>query len=1197
MQEGSKAKGKNTSQSKLQSQHPMAVDSITFAMEMLENGLQQQDGAGGVDIRQVKLVSALCSAVPKEKLAYMVWRLMEIATIKNKEQQQQQQQQKKQRIGENGVHNGDASIEDDENEELEELEKIVEGLIEGIHQLFKAAVELKEINKVKELVEQLRKQKPGANNSSGGGNSNEGVGAGVGKAIDAEIWIRVMEVVVGVEYIEGVESMEYLGSETAVSVLDGAQVLNIFRDMKGYLETGTQRTKKAAAKGMRRIIREKIVTNYSGNSSANLQAMMTMEQEIGKELEEAMGYQYRNEWKEVFKLIREYMYVGQPLLPQTEPQGVSNEEVKSQKKGLKMVKLSEQKQKIIEHVAAMRGDLNQPFNVQNEVDNMLTASVRALGPRQFLQVLPLNLEAILTKDYSTSRTWELPLMKGGIQGAEIGHFINEMIPRADMMGQQSRELLVLSLSSGQDSGNNSNGKAIQAKVLKTIEMQIWDLFVEYTSNNPVDVEQSVTNEFMQEMIRRIVATPQSIDNNDNNNIINGSDNQSIAMADEETRIKEMIVSGLRGLAKYTKTLMQSQSDNLGTTSNCVNVVVQTAPQLISILFNELNSNDSNNNNNNNNSGINTRTINAELIKETAREYLGLCSEQQVVELYGQLDSMVNNSVSSITNGDKDSNVDQVLVILEVLIIIAPYFNSEIAQQILNKYLVLLSNSDSSSSSNDLFDNQELKRKVYKLITEVIGKLENQPLVIHEVLKSVVISKSNDASNNASRSGGEVSLGLSVNIKDRIKLITKLIEMQIHAYSSFQNLEISTQMNSEAETVTKLLIGETVVYTKNINEKIRVSSLKLLENIAKLTILRFNIVNGSGNGGLKWVIDVVAAGLASQSAVMISATINSITHLLLHYYNAETSENNNSVEGLAYINEIFDTVILFITKDVSSNKKKDGSGNVKNKKNGNKSVGNGNGNGNFDAKNSHEIINKSILNFFKTYSSLIKTQIEKNRLMVMLEFIKTHNYGKGNKYLLVKFIKIFGNDYISPLFIAQNQNQPGSNTQELLSHYRRFYNSVVRLMNPNTNKDADTLELDNLTGGNKNGKKEKRDKRRNAQQNKQMLLDDYISNNTNSNTNNDNGIDDDGDGGMAMDFLSKSAFSRFTTFKNNSNKGLFGNDDDGINIDFKNGKLVVPNEQSPTDNNTGNQNDTKKPFSMSMSMSMSHSTNKQQKAIH
>ncbi|KAJ1988392.1 pre-rRNA processing protein [Coemansia spiralis] len=210
------------------------------------------------------------------------------------------------------------------------------------------------------------------------------------------------------------------------------------------IELGKQSTKEAATQCIWAMIRDCIPISKLGSEGI---------WQIVKTLTSGLSYRYRESWKLIFLLIAAlFQRLGSFAHPTMDALTVE--------------------------IANMR--MEPEFQFKTEADAVLGAAIRAIGPKAFLQMLPLNLNVANRKD-EVGRAWLLPLMKSHVRNAPLQYFVSTMLPLADNLVAQSLRF-------------TSQGREIEAKVFIALYHQVWALLSGFC-NVPSDIVVAFTPDF------------------------------------------------------------------------------------------------------------------------------------------------------------------------------------------------------------------------------------------------------------------------------------------------------------------------------------------------------------------------------------------------------------------------------------------------------------------------------------------------------------------------------------------------------------------------------------------------------------------------------------------------------------------------------------------------------------------------------
>ncbi|CAF0825129.1 unnamed protein product [Rotaria sp. Silwood1] len=107
------------------------------------------------------------------------------------------------------------------------------------------------------------------------------------------------------------------------------------------------------------------------------------------------------------------------------------------------------------------------FSFLSELDLTVGKAIRVFGPKNILQVIPLNLTGTIN-DVQLEQSWLLPLLRDNITHTELNHFVAYFLPIAFQLQTTAENL-------------RDKGDVINSTVLFTLQDQIWSLFPGYCS--------------------------------------------------------------------------------------------------------------------------------------------------------------------------------------------------------------------------------------------------------------------------------------------------------------------------------------------------------------------------------------------------------------------------------------------------------------------------------------------------------------------------------------------------------------------------------------------------------------------------------------------------------------------------------------------------------------------------------------------
>ncbi|KAK8258421.1 armadillo-type protein [Phyllosticta capitalensis] len=132
-------------------------------------------------------------------------------------------------------------------------------------------------------------------------------------------------------------------------------------------------------------------------------------------------------------------------------------------------------------VVKVVGDLrsNDAFAGKKEADAVLAKAIRAMGPDNVLEILPLNLTKPIPGQ--PGRAWLLPIMRDAISNTRLAHFRSDLVPLSEAMFQR-----VLNHGDAE--------KTMEIKIYETIVHQIWATLPGYC-DLPLDLTEAFDQSF------------------------------------------------------------------------------------------------------------------------------------------------------------------------------------------------------------------------------------------------------------------------------------------------------------------------------------------------------------------------------------------------------------------------------------------------------------------------------------------------------------------------------------------------------------------------------------------------------------------------------------------------------------------------------------------------------------------------------
>ncbi|XP_052226276.1 RRP12-like protein isoform X6 [Dreissena polymorpha] len=116
-------------------------------------------------------------------------------------------------------------------------------------------------------------------------------------------------------------------------------------------------------------------------------------------------------------------------------------------------------QKSLSAIAELRDSVR--FAYKGELDHAVGCAVRAMGPREVLAAIPLQITG-QSDDLDFPRSWLLPVIRDNVQETELGFFTSYFLPLAAKLRLRSLEL-------------SDQQNIVASKTYETLQLQIWSL--------------------------------------------------------------------------------------------------------------------------------------------------------------------------------------------------------------------------------------------------------------------------------------------------------------------------------------------------------------------------------------------------------------------------------------------------------------------------------------------------------------------------------------------------------------------------------------------------------------------------------------------------------------------------------------------------------------------------------------------------
>ena len=117
---------------------------------------------------------------------------------------------------------------------------------------------------------------------------------------------------------------------------------------------------------------------------------------------------------------------------------------------------------VVRTIGELRG--NESFAGKKEADAVLAKAIRAIGPDNVLEILPLNLPK--PAPGQPGRVWMLPILRDSVSNTHLAHFRSNMVPLSEAIFQRVLE-------------HGDAEKTMEIKVFETVVQQVWSILPGY----------------------------------------------------------------------------------------------------------------------------------------------------------------------------------------------------------------------------------------------------------------------------------------------------------------------------------------------------------------------------------------------------------------------------------------------------------------------------------------------------------------------------------------------------------------------------------------------------------------------------------------------------------------------------------------------------------------------------------------------
>ncbi|KAI1330525.1 NUC173-domain-containing protein [Xylariaceae sp. FL0255] len=549
-------------------------------------------------------------------------------------------------------------------------------------------------------------------------------------------------------------------------------------------------------------------------------------------------------------------------------------------------------------IGEIRG--SDSFTGKKQADEIIGRAIRAMGPEAVLSVLPLNL--VKPAPGQHGRAWMLPILRDYTCNTNLQHFRTEFIPLSEAMFQHVLD-------------HGEAAKTMEVKIYETLVAQIWSVLPGFC-DLPLDLTVAFDQSFA-ELLANILYKQTEL----RLNICRAlrtlvESNQTIATAEEgESLILQSRVS--KADAQRNLAYLGGFSGNL--LAVLFNVYSQTLPQ---------------------SRGPILQTINA---------YLSITPEQELVETFDRVSTMLATALSEASNTegktkpqksqDKMPSTGQTL--MDLVITMSVYLPRQSFGSLFNIASIVIVKDD----------DPQLQKKAYKLIPRLAdsetGKIALQER--HNELQALLLSSAEKVSGPARR--------------ERLSALAALVR----------------HIPNDSLHFIPSVLSEVVICCKENNEKARTIAYDLLVLMGqRLVKAEGQQINNSKvthmpddappvSASVEEFFTMVSAGLAGSTPHMISASITALTRILYEFRESLKEE---------VLTDLVQTMDLFLTS------------------------------------NNREIV-KSVLGFVKVCVISLPTELMLPRLQTMVPnlMVWSHEH-KGHfkakvKHILERMVRRFG----------------------------------------------------------------------------------------------------------------------------------------------------------------------------------------------
>ncbi|PVU92385.1 hypothetical protein BB561_003858 [Smittium simulii] len=591
--------------------------------------------------------------------------------------------------------------------------------------------------------------------------------------------------------------------------------------------------------------------------------------ELSAMLLDALSYRYRESWAGVFLIIA----------------SLANKLGESSRPAM---------DELLVFIENLRMD--KTFELKKEADAALCASLESMGPKLFLDLFPLNIElhipgllkSEITKNKKTQqngsnqegRAWLLSLMKGHLKKANILYFIQNLLPLATKLDEQSFVL-------------EKSGRNLQAKVASTLAIQIWALLGDFFYF-PSDISESIDSEFIDSVLTQINQVQEL-----RSTLINALD---ILIKNVLSRSKAVAIETTNDKNKQPELYYLPQTDIDKAIKDKAHLS-QFTPTIMSTMF----------------------TLVSEIpgprsryIHDAITSFLTVTDINNITKAFQRILSMLNSALSSHTPPPAAENTNKFMEtnpqppaysLLDLVGTFARFLDESTALTGIEIILPIINQTDDPN----------LQKKAYKLLRLFFTFKKPSD----KTLDNIDVDNISDSD--------------KLNKIYASRIVTDLLSATEFVFPLSRKNRLSVlavvikYMPSDQLHMIPSLLSEAIIGTKEVNEKSRISAFDLLIAMAekmdlggeiktqKIQSVTSDVATENSNcddtmledqtetksATVEEYFNMVVAGFAAKTPYMISATVTSSAYLLNIFHDKLSTE---------FIKDMVDTVLMFVNSN-------------------------------------------------------------------------------------------------------------------------------------------------------------------------------------------------------------------------------------------------------------------------------------------